>query len=143
MKYRKLRIAWSLMLGITAVLPILLWVRSYSWFDSWNRGGHRFTSYHGILYIDEDFGITGINPRSWQYHLDGDSGYVLFELGKAAVPTPKRIGWILPYWLLLIVSVIPCGIPWLPWWSKRFSLRTLLIATTLVALLLALFVWLR
>ena len=34
-------------------------------------------------------------------------------------------------------------LPWLPWMPGRFSLRTLLIATTLVAVVLGLIVWLR
>jgi hypothetical protein len=33
MKHRKLRIAWSVAWGITAVLLIALWVRSYWWAD--------------------------------------------------------------------------------------------------------------
>src|SRR6476661_7413421 len=34
MKFRKLRIAWSVLCGIACVLLILLWVRSYWWNDS-------------------------------------------------------------------------------------------------------------
>ena len=44
------------------------------------------------------------------------------------------------YWLPTIISGSLAAAPWLRW---RFSLRTLLIATTLVALLLGLFVWMR
>jgi hypothetical protein len=41
----------------------------------------------------------------------------------------------LPFWFAILI-VVCCGYsPWLPW-SKRFSLRTLLIATTLVAVVL-------
>src|SRR3954462_10124424 len=32
-RYRKLRIAWSIAWGLAAVLLIMLWVRSYSFFD--------------------------------------------------------------------------------------------------------------
>jgi hypothetical protein len=49
----------------------------------------------------------------------------------------------LPHWLPLIVFFILSVCPWmfsLPW-SKRFSLRTLLIATTLVAAVLGLIAW--
>ena len=33
MRFRKLRIAWSVMCGIACVLLIVLWVRSYWWQD--------------------------------------------------------------------------------------------------------------
>ena len=34
MRFRKLRIAWSVVWGLAAVLPIVLWVRSYSRIDA-------------------------------------------------------------------------------------------------------------
>jgi hypothetical protein len=37
---------------------------------------------------------------------------------------------IIPYWSFLASVVVVASLPWLKW---RFSLRTLLIATTLVA----------
>src|SRR4029079_3358407 len=33
MRYRKLRIAWSVAWGVVAVLLIVLWVQSYWWFN--------------------------------------------------------------------------------------------------------------
>ena len=49
--------------------------------------------------------------------------------------------WVIPYWFPAFV----CGIAAvLPWWRRTtwsFSLRTLLIATTLVAVVLGLAVW--
>jgi hypothetical protein len=44
-----------------------------------------------------------------------------------------------PFWLMAIVTSVLAAAPWVP---SRFSLRTLLIATTLVAVLLGLIVWL-
>src|SRR5690349_76522 len=38
MKYRKLRIAWSVVLGLVAVLLIVLWVRSYKSQDRFSIG---------------------------------------------------------------------------------------------------------
>ena len=43
-----------------------------------------------------------------------------------------------PYWFLLVGSSLMAAVPWLPW---RFTLRTLLIATTLVAVVLGLIVY--
>ncbi len=33
MRFRKLRIAWSVFWGLAAVLLVVLWVRSYWWVD--------------------------------------------------------------------------------------------------------------
>ena len=37
MRFRKLRIAWSVVWGLAAVLLIVLWVRSYWWVDQITR----------------------------------------------------------------------------------------------------------
>jgi hypothetical protein len=42
-----------------------------------------------------------------------------------------------PYWLLLLLATTITATPWIKW---RFSLRTLLIVTTLVAVTLAIVV---
>jgi hypothetical protein len=52
-------------------------------------------------------------------------------------PTYVSISWLYP---VLIVGAVT-GIPWLHKLRWRFSLRTLLIATTLVALVLGLIVY--
>ncbi len=44
----------------------------------------------------------------------------------------------MPHWFLLVTCGVASVIPWI---SYRFSLRTLLIATTLVAIVLGLAVW--
>ena len=44
-----------------------------------------------------------------------------------------------PYWFLVLLSV--ADLPSHPWLRWRFSLRTLLIATTLVAVVLGIIVW--
>jgi hypothetical protein len=45
-----------------------------------------------------------------------------------------------PYWLLLLVAISLATAPYRRFWSNRFSLRTLLIATTLVAMALGIVV---
>jgi hypothetical protein len=44
-----------------------------------------------------------------------------------------------PHWFAMLTALAIAATPWLRW---RFSLRTLLIATTLVAVVLGLIVWL-
>jgi hypothetical protein len=46
---------------------------------------------------------------------------------------------LVPYWLLVLVSAFLSATPWIGW-SRRFSIRTLFIATTLLSLLLGLMV---
>jgi hypothetical protein len=49
-------------------------------------------------------------------------------------------GVLVPHWFLLVLAGTFAALPWLRW---RFTLRTLLIATTLVAVVLGLAVWFR
>jgi hypothetical protein len=56
----------------------------------------------------------------------------------AADPNTRQ----LPYWLIVVFTVALAAAPSLHW-SKRFSLRSPLITTTLVAVGLGLIVWLR
>jgi glucose uptake protein GlcU len=57
----------------------------------------------------------------------------------AVMPAPKQIappvgiGTSFPYWLAVVVLAAIGGAPWI---KPHFSLRTLLIATTLVAVIL-------
>jgi hypothetical protein len=37
MKYRNLRIAWSVAWGVVCLLLVVLWVRSYWWADAINQ----------------------------------------------------------------------------------------------------------
>jgi hypothetical protein len=47
------------------------------------------------------------------------------------------IAVVLPHWLLAIVPLLLAGALWIRW-SRRFTIRTLLVITTLVAIVLAL-----
>jgi hypothetical protein len=59
--------------------------------------------------------------RSWSYHSDELHTYLVF-----------------PHRFLLLIFAIFAAVPWIRW---QFSLRTLLIATMVVALLLGAIVW--
>ena len=47
MRYRKLRITWTVFCGIACVLLLALWARSYWWMD--NFGGHVLTYSFGCV----------------------------------------------------------------------------------------------
>jgi hypothetical protein len=51
----------------------------------------------------------------------------------------KNYRVIVPHWFALVAAG---SLSAAPWFRLRFSLRTLLIATTLIAVVLGLFVWL-
>ena len=145
MRFRKLRIAWSVFWGLAAVLLLVLCVRSYWRVNGLNvSGGHRYALFCGCLFIDETFFIANPGPTASQHKLLGYSVlHVVVNHGQAK---PYAKGTKLPLWpLVTIVAVFPIA-PWIlviPWLRWRFSLRTLLIATTLVAVVLGLIVWLR
>ena len=146
MRFRKLRIAWSVGCGIACVLLIALWVRSYWKFDSvtvflpTDCCVAGFTI-DGVLQLAEFRNIT--SPR-WKFvPISGNAEDALrprFEyLGFDFSRNAGGYAIHLPFWFAILI-VVCCGYsPWLPW-SKRFSLRTLLIATTLVAAVLGLIV---
>jgi hypothetical protein len=63
--------------------------------------------------------------------------YSLIGFGYDPMPVVPLIR--VPYWFPVVLSLVVAVAPWLRW-SRRFSLRTLLIATTLVAVVLGLIV---
>jgi hypothetical protein len=136
MKYRKLRIAWSVAWGTVAVLLCVLWMRSYWRFDllHWPSSNNTQTtvgSNMGVVYLNRS-----LNRRQndWAYknlesHQMALSYWFIWENWNVKVD----LG--IPYWCLIPPPlVLTC----LPWFHYRFSLRTLLISTTLVAVVLML-----
>jgi hypothetical protein len=146
--FRYLRIAWSVVCGIFCVLLIVLWVRSYWYVDI---GFFKVTN--GVfLYGGSMPGTFGFHIYPEEYVPTGMRHLPAEEWRRAR---PKREGLgllgtfriddqevLVPYWFWLLIPAAVAVAPWLPWWSKRFSLRTLLIAMTLVAVVLGLIVWL-
>ena len=147
MRHRKLRIAWSVGWGLVAVLLCVFWVRSYLWLEQL------------ILPISSNVAIgvgvmpgssvIAINPKWGWPHVTRHSQSVDGWLGRVGWPHSRlwglfqirATGAVIPFWFSLVVVAALASIVWirhLPW---RFSLRTLLIATTLVAVVLGLWVW--
>ncbi len=151
-KHRKLRIAWSVAWGIVAVLLVMLWVRSYWWTDylqlpteavhavalqSYGASMNLIFFDSSSLGVRLDFALrasTADHDSPWMRKHGMLSGF-------AMVSTPTSFNIAAPNWFLIILSVALGGLLWLPS-SRRFTLRTLLIATTLVAISLGLIMWL-
>ena len=141
MKYRKLQIAWSVAWGALAVLLIALCIHSAWYVDIFGVPiipGKAFVaeSYRGSAHL---FSAPKV---SWQYIQNRSDAtfYNAMEWSYCPYGEPLAEGIVFAYWLIAIATAT---LPFLPWLRRRFSLRTLLIATTLVAVGLGLIVWLR
>jgi hypothetical protein len=115
-RFRKLRIAWSVLWGVATVLLIVLWVVSHGRLDV-------------VCYQTAPQPTT---PSAFHISALPHTFDLIPSLGKVLV----RI----PIWVLVILAATLAAIPSFHW-PNRFSLRTLLIATTLVAVVLGLIVW--
>ncbi|HEY3392451.1 MAG TPA: hypothetical protein VGK58_07080 [Lacipirellulaceae bacterium] len=127
-------------LGLTAcALLLALWVRSYWWLDNVfvplvNR---RVSSINGQVMIGEQFSAKG--PLRINRH---NLGVVRPKSISLSVGTVSRVGvgQGFSHLILVVFFFVLAALPWLPF---RFTLRTLLIATTLIAILLATGAYLR
>jgi hypothetical protein len=142
MKYRKLRIAWSVAWGLATVLLIVLWVRSNWWYETCHApmGNSIFggASVRGFIILESD--ASPVLPIGY-YTCPAMS--VTLDLPQRFVwiyftSTPTGFGFVVSMWFALAMSLGAATVPWIRY---RFSLRTLLIATTLVAVVMGLAVW--
>jgi hypothetical protein len=130
-----LRIASSAVWLIGIALFVAFWVRSYWRYDFTQSGG--ITSANGNLYVGRKVAITRYadytpSPQQLTKNLLG----MLSITSVGVTAEPSGGGITLPYWLLLVPILALAAVPW-----KRFSLRTLLFATTLIAIVLVLAVY--
>jgi len=144
MKYRKLRIAWSVAWGVACLLLVALWVRSHTNCDIvFNVTGSgqvsTFGSNRGTVYLSNMFipaEALAIRPvpfsGGWKHAsnepYDYNDGKGMYDL----VLTSSRTSLRVPNYVLVAVTVAIAAAPWLRW-SPRFSLRTMLIGMTLLA----------
>jgi hypothetical protein len=130
---RKLRIAASLFFAVVAVAVVALWLRSHRWADIVYLdvgAGHSAVSMRGTIYTD--CGTSVLSRTDLARHRlgtittfnvpNGDGGMTVID-AKLAIPL----------WSALLATCLAAAVPWLRW---RFSLRMLLLATTLVSVLL-------
>jgi hypothetical protein len=159
MRFRKLRIAWSVGCGVACVLLIVLWVRSYWWWDT-AVGPMSPTKTLIVFSSSGRLGGRLDGPAKfaagWHF-IHSSVAKMLKEdeeelsLGRGVVTKPNRPSWPVfgrcsdgnfrvAHWLAVLFFAT-LGIVAAPFIKWRFSLRTLLIATTLVAVVLGLIVW--
>lgn len=140
-----LRIAVTVLSLTACVLLVALWVRSYYYLDEWARPISQ-TRWFGASSIKGQLRccIGMFNPAvpiqasDWGIEsTDSRLGYARNEVedtnwGIAFFAINSWTIWG-PHWFLALLSASLAVAPWLKW-SKRFSLRTLLIAMTLIAM---------
>ena len=152
---RRLRIAVSVFFVVLTVCMCVMWVRSY-WY--WDQLYNPITNKHLVI-VESASGrvivrLTATSPgSSWIWHISRDLrgeywGGPLKEWelanrdqgmgGFACYVTAWHTTYRAPYWFLVLPFTVLTAAPWLPW-SKQFSLRTLFIVMTLIAVVLA--VW--
>jgi hypothetical protein len=143
MKYRKLRIAWSVVWGVLALMLIVLWVRSYWRLDSFGLYGapstKAATSYNGAISASIIFHELG-RPR-WhctsEPNIDPADFRGLLSIEFYDDRKQDMLLAAFPHWVGIVALVICASAPWT---LRRFRLSTLLITTTLIAILLGLMV---
>jgi hypothetical protein len=157
-EHRNLRIAFSAVCGILCLLVLMLWVRSYWWGDVvYVRPAPTpdfvgLYSIRGQVTLDALYG-PGRHPnasiawywgRTWRRQQDYQHATVREPLnsvlGFSSYSDNEYQTLSVPHWSLLLLFASLVATPWIHW-SYRFSLRTLLIATTIVAALLGAVVW--
>ncbi len=153
MRYRKLRIAISVTCGIACVLLIVGWGRSRGWYDSfvYQFGTKAFEecSCDGQLHVGViKTAAFADGPLVTRHHPIKDMTRWLEEipqkqtnvLGFGSINDAFEWVAIIPFWFLCIASGCCSAALWpiKPW---RFRVRTLLVATTLIAVVLGLAVY--
>ena len=133
-----LRIAVTALSLTACVLLIALWVRGQFWVD-WVHipltGGHIVTvaSWPGCLII-RIMDVDAALPQLWFSYPVSEHGRQVWR----ALYWSADGSFLMPCWLAVLITVTLAAFPWLP--LRRFSLRTLLIATTLVAVALGIII---
>jgi len=143
MKYRKLRIAWSVACGIACLLLVALWVRSHLWCDmlEYTRGQtyvcvaagrgiacFRWVTHQPSVKVGNKLGwelvggppetaASNLKPLEWRRRTHPS---VVFDLFIS-----------FPCWCCLAFFAALVAVPWFRW---RFTLRTLLIGMTVSAI---------
>ena len=155
MRFRKLRIVFSAVCGILCVLLVVLWVRNFGARRHWpapilELGNFAIYSTHGS--------VMAMRAPFVEYDPSGRNVDVSYFIPSRLQVTPykgpakpdmirggfcvafwSRYIWAIqaPCWFLVALSATLAVAPWIRW---RFSLRTLLITTMLVAVVLGIVV---
>jgi len=152
MKFRALRIAWSVLIGLMAIVLIALWVRSYSKHEAFGgpispKSSIEFASVDGRVYVTifrqpqsvwwtKTYQIGKFGVKGLVAHRRSLAGFKFYN--EVVNATVVFRGVAVPYW----AQVLGCGvIGLLSWRDWRFSIRALFIGMTVVAVGFGLLIW--
>ncbi len=148
MRSHKLRITWSVACGIATVLLVVLWVRSYWRYDWISRQlafdhNLNFASHSGELSLQKGIEYGSNIRRKPGSYLYGSDDFIetrqrTFPLRFEFTRDYDYPTIVVPNWFVASLVAAAATVPWIRW---RFGLRTLLIATTLVAVILGTIVY--
>lgn len=144
---RKLQIAWSVAWAIVCALVLALWVRSYWRFDwvsipitsavflSVNSGNGRIyasTPFASAMRANPAKPAAFVSEWRWWSREPSDAYFQRVTVfGGGWDNNSFRVRF--PHWFLTLLLATVAALPWFRW---HFSLRALLIATTVLAVLL-------
>jgi hypothetical protein len=147
---RHLRFGWTVLCAIVAVLLLALWARSYWWADfvqvqQPSKTGPGMIpmqptsglgSYRGSIVLGYNGFSNLTRPSMWNYERSPSERdeSEMTRFGFAHEDTWLADIYVVPFWFVVSVTFIIGTVPSLP--LKRFSLRTLLFAMTLVAVVM-------
>ena len=139
---RYLRIAFSAACLVAAVLLCALWVRSYWNLDVWVQNNSTSTIVRSdaglITFSRMKFGSSLTGHDACVHIVDTASvGMIFWQFDWSWQPDIFLVRT--PIWVPALAGAMLAGIPWIRW-SKQFSIRTMLIVTALVALVLGMVV---
>ena len=151
---RWLRVSVSVVCVMVFVGLLGLLVRSYWWADTVHNNGIALISAKGRIHLAyeqtphtyRNWGVANESMSLWHFNhqavLRAKPGFSSAPIGKGWPITIPAWLLVMPTWLPIILagSVAIAAAPWIRW-SRRFSLRTMFIVTTLVAVVLAFVVW--
>ena len=141
-RFRRLRIAWSVLAAGAGICVVAFWVRSFRIADSLIevRNGclYQYSSLRGEL-------LLGVHPGAYSSWDTRPRRYLQASLRDDwRIKEANILGFrfygvpnvsMIPYWFILFLTA---GIGIVPWMHWSFSLRTILIAVTGIAVLLGL-----
>ena len=133
---RKLRIAVSALFGVLTLLLVVLWVRSHFYVHSVQTASHpRYILSSGNGYLILARTKSAIEPELIHYvFAETSGGYPPFSGSTIGDTTFLSIPYWIPVFFAAAASLLLARF-------HSFSLRTLLIGTTLLAVILGLAVW--
>jgi hypothetical protein len=153
MRFRRLRLAFSAVCGMLCLLLLVLCVRSYWRVDKLERQDWQVCLFNGRLSAQLGLGWGDDNKElQWTLSAPSEEAPVYYSDGVFGFSVRPPYYYSMPIWFAALMAVVLAAAPWAKQVASgiiqtiknvphRFSLRTLLIATSVVAVGLGLAVY--